>query len=75
MQTTGRLPHSDRQADRRAYQLLYLGCFPMFFLAALAARMLPSRRHPSPAAIPTSRSILGEARAAADASLPFAMMN
>lgn len=75
MSTMGEVQHTSWQTDRRDYRLLYLGCFPIFLLAATVARALPARWRPWPPASRTnSRSILGEARAAAEACLPYAMM-
>ena len=60
-----------RTEDAREFQALYLICLALFLPAAIAARILPAGWRPWP---PTDRSILGEARAAASAFVPFAMM-
>lgn len=60
-----------RTEDAREFQALYLICLALFLPAAIAARILPARWRPWP---PTNRSVFSEARAAASAFVPFAMM-
>lgn len=67
--------HSSCVTARRDYWLLYLLCLPLFLAAAIVSRVLPARWRPWPPSARTARSIFGEARAAADAYLPYAMMS
>jgi|GEM_PF-3356420 len=69
---TGRRP--SRSQDLREFRALYLMCLVLFLPAAIVARVLPARWRPWPPTDRHSRSVLDEARAAASAFVPFAMM-
>lgn len=60
--------------DHRDYRLLFILTLPLFLSAAIAARVLPARWRPWPPSDRSTRSIFAEARAAAGAYLPYAMM-
>ena len=60
--------------DHRDYRLLFILTLPLFLSAAIVARVLPARWRPWPPSDQSTRSILADARAAAGAYLPYAMM-
>ena len=74
MTTTRHSRPAGSGSDHRDYRLLYVICLPLFLAAALAGRVLPARWRPWPRTDRSARSILAEARAAAGAYLPYAMM-
>jgi hypothetical protein len=60
-----------RKGDSFEYRLLMAASLPIFLVAAIVGRVLPSGEH----AVPGERlSVIGEARAAADTYVPFAFM-
>ena len=60
-----------RKGESSEYRLLMVASLPIFLVAAIAGRVLPSGEH----AVPGERlSVIGEARAAADMYVPFAFM-
>lgn len=60
-----------RKGDSFEYRLLLAASLPIFLVAAIVGRVLPSGEH----AVPGERlSVIGEARAAADTYVPFAFM-
>jgi hypothetical protein len=60
-----------RREEAREFRLLYLLSFAIFLVAAVVARLLPWReRRPGQ----PSRSIVAEARAAANTFVPLAFM-
>jgi hypothetical protein len=63
-----------RRRDRIEYRLLYACAFAACLPAAAASRLLPGRDGAFRAAGGRRRSILGDARAAADRIAPFAFM-
>jgi NaMN:DMB phosphoribosyltransferase len=64
-------PRAARRQEALEYRLVYLAGFAVFLAVAVATRLLPGRqRHPQR----RRRSIVGEARAAADTFIPFAFM-
>ena len=65
---------SRRAAEDREFRALYAFCFAIFLVAALMSRVLPARWRPWPPTDLNSRSVIGEARAATSAFLPFTMM-
>jgi hypothetical protein len=74
VRAVGGLPPRERQQEALEYRLVYLAGFAVFLAVAVATRLLPGRqrqRHPQQA---RRRSIVGEARAAADTFIPFAFM-
>jgi hypothetical protein len=71
VRAVGGLPPRERQQEALEYRLVYLAGFAVFLAVAVATRLLPGRqRHPQR----RRRSIVGEARAAADTFIPFAFM-
>ncbi|MBK1696347.1 hypothetical protein CKO21_03715 [Rhodovibrio salinarum] len=69
MAATGDKKH--RKGDSFEYRLLMAVSLPIFLVAAMVGRVLPSGAH----AVPGERlSLLAEARAAADTYVPFAFM-
>jgi len=60
-----------RKGDSFEYRLLLAASLPIFLVAAIVGRVLPSGEH----VVPGERlSVIGEARAAADTYVPFAFM-
>ena len=60
-----------RKGDSVEYRLLMAASLPIFLVAAIVGRVLPSGEH----VVPGERlSVIGEARAAADTYVPFAFM-
>jgi hypothetical protein len=60
-----------RRGDSFEYRLLMAASLPIFLVAAIVGRVLPSGEH----TVPGERlSVIGEARAAADTYVPFAFM-
>lgn len=64
----------NRSAEGREYRAIYVAAFALFLAAALLSRFLPPRWRPFPPSAERGHSILKEARAAAGAFVPFAMM-
>jgi hypothetical protein len=72
MSAGGLPPRAARRQEALEYRLVYLAGFVVFLAAAVVARLLPAgQRRRSPG---RDRSIVGEARAAADTFIPFAFM-
>ncbi len=63
-----------RVSENREFRAMYVVCFVLFLMAATVSRLLPLRWRPWPPTDRHSRSIIGDARAATSAFLPFAMM-
>ena len=63
-----------RKSDNLEYRALYLAVFGFYLVSAAAHRLVPTRWRPNLDPAGVERSILGEARAAASKSLPFAFM-
>jgi len=66
-------PPRERRADAQEFRLIYLASFAFYLVAAIASRLAPwgwaSARNRG-----GGRSVFGEARAAAYASIPLAFM-
>lgn len=60
-----------RQRDRLEFRLLLWACFALFLVIAAAGRLLPRAWRPFRAA---GKSVIGEAREAANTIVPFAFM-
>jgi hypothetical protein len=71
MSAGGLPPRAARQQEALEYRLVYLAGFAVFLAVAVATRLLPAGRRRSPG---RDRSIVGEARAAANTFIPFAFM-
>lgn len=56
------------------FRLIFLVCFTVFLVAALVARCLPRHWRPYPPGPRGSRSIIDEAKTAANECVPFAFM-
>jgi len=69
----GSLPRS-KSAEAREFGALLTIAFVFFLAAALIGRVLPARWRPWPPSGRRHRSVVAEARAAADAFMPFALM-
>lgn len=63
-----------RKADHREFRLIFAATFALFLILALIGRLMPRDRRPLGAAAGPARSVWGEARAAAYATIPFAFM-
>ncbi len=63
-----------RKQDEREYRLLFALGFLFFLAIALVTRLLPRRWRPFPPGPNGHRSIIGDAKAAADVSIPYAFM-
>lgn len=63
-----------RERAEREFRLLFAVCFMFFLVVAVAARLLPRRWRPFPPGPRGARSIFGDARAAANTSIPFVYM-
>ena len=62
------------RAEGREYRAIYVAAFVLFLAAVIVTRFLPPKWRPWPPSADKSRSVFGEARAAAGAFVPFAMM-
>jgi len=71
MQTVS--PGAMRRGEERDFRLIFMASFLLFLCAALAARLMP--RTWRPAGMSGRRSVLEEARAAANNAIPFAFMS
>jgi hypothetical protein len=60
--------------DARQYRWMFVFCFAVFLAVALVSRLLPRRLRPLRGAAGDQRSVIAEARAAANAVLPFVFM-
>ncbi len=69
----GGSPPRARQQEALEYRLVYLAGFVVFLAVAVATRLLPGQRQRRPQQA-RRRSIVGEARAAANTFIPFAFM-
>jgi hypothetical protein len=56
------------------FRLLFLLTFPLFLAAAALARLIPGQRRSRAAGGHTGRSLIAEAKAAANTYIPFAFM-
>ncbi|MEM6665505.1 MAG: hypothetical protein AAF638_03795 [Pseudomonadota bacterium] len=63
-----------RRADRREFRLVYALSFIFFLVIAVFARLLPRSRRPYPLGSGDYRSIVGEARAITNMTIPYAFM-
>ena len=66
--------HSRRRNDTIEYRLVYGAVFGFYLLSAVMHRLLPRRWRPNLDPSGRSRTVIGEAHAAASNSLPFAFM-
>lgn len=60
-----------RKSEAGEFRLIYLASFAIFLVVGLVARFLPEPWRPYPAG---GKSLIGEAKAAADTFVPFAFM-
>jgi hypothetical protein len=63
-----------KNAEGREFRAIYLAAFVLFLAAVVVTRFLPPKWRPWPPSADRARSVLAEARAAASAFVPFAMM-
>jgi hypothetical protein len=63
-----------KTAEGREFRAIYLAAFVLFLAAVVVTRFLPPKWRPWPPSADRARSVLAEARAAASAFVPFAMM-
>ena len=70
--------HSDfvhtNTREERQFRRLYMAFFLIFFMVALVGRLLPRKWRPWAGDTGTKRSVIGEAKAAANAILPYVFM-
>mgnify|MGYP006297995067 CR=1 FL=1 len=59
--------------DARQYRRMFVLCFSVFLVVALVSRLLPRRMRPLQGT-GERRSVIAEARAAANAAVPFVFM-
>ena len=72
---TGKLDNDDHcRREAKQFHLIYAACFVVFLVVALVSRLLPGSWRPKLAGARAQRTILGEAREAADTFVPFAFM-
>lgn len=63
-----------RRDEAAEFRLLFVASFPFFLAAAAIGRLLPRRWRGDRRGLSGYRSIFGEARASANACVPFAFM-
>ena len=63
-----------KNAEGREFRAIYLAAFVLFLAAVVVTRFLPPKWRPWPPSAERALSVLAEARAAASAFVPFAMM-
>lgn len=56
------------------FRLIFMLIFPVFLAAAILARLIPGHKRSFIGAAQAGRSVIGEARAAANTCIPFAFM-
>ncbi len=56
------------------FRLLFLLTFPVFLAAAVLSRIIPGQRRSRAGGGHTGRSVIAEAKAAANTCIPFAFM-
>jgi hypothetical protein len=67
-----RVERKHRKGESFEYRLLMAVSFTIFLIAAIVSRVLPTRQRVVPGA--QRRSVIDEARAAAETCVPFAFM-
>ncbi|MAU98950.1 MAG: hypothetical protein CMP81_24220 [Fulvimarina sp.] len=65
---------SQFRAEQQEYRIVYAVTYPIFLAVALASRLLPARLRPIPFENGGAFAVFRDARAAANAVLPFAFM-
>ncbi len=60
--------------EARQFRLLYVVCFMLFLMVALAGRIIPTKWRNKITGTTVKRSVIGEAKAAANTIVPFAFM-
>lgn len=60
--------------ERLEFGLIYAVVFMLFFVVAVAKRLLPWRGQAVSRTLADRRGVIGEAKSAASASVPFAFM-
>jgi hypothetical protein len=63
-----------RQKEAIEFRLLFTVTFTVFLMAAAVSRLLPADWRPLPPQAGADRSIIGEAKAAANMIVPYAFM-
>lgn len=70
--------HADKRRDDRweriEFRLIYAVVFLIFFCIAVVKRLAPWKWRSEPRSLSGHRSVVGEAKSAASASVPYAFM-
>jgi hypothetical protein len=67
-------PSRLRKEEAGEFRLIFVASFVIFLLVGLVSRFLPEHWRPVPAGLEGGKSLIGEARAAANTFVPFAFM-
>lgn len=60
--------------EAKQFHLIYAACFVVFLVVAIVSRLLPRSWRPRAPGAKAGKTIIGEAREAADTFVPFAFM-
>ncbi|MBT8447253.1 MAG: light-harvesting protein [Gammaproteobacteria bacterium] len=72
---TGKLDNDEFcRREAKQFHLIYAACFAVFLVVAIVSRLLPRSWRPRLPGARARRTIIGEAREAADTFVPFAFM-
>lgn len=63
-----------RADEAKEYRLLFMASFVIFLIVAVVARLLPPQWRPYPLGAEGSRSIINEAKTAANTFIPLVFM-